>query len=152
MNASGHVDTDFAGLDATVFFPLVDFKFQNDTPYWMLMETYVNPGARTITWKIYSTSDGRSVTWETTGPTNTVEPPETVFEENPELKADELKQIDYAAEGADVVVTRTVWRDGLVYFTDEFRTHYEPWAAVCQFGPGTEDPERIARKASLCRS
>ncbi len=150
MDASGHVDTQFAGMDATVYFPLVDFKFQNDTPYWMLMETYVNVGARTLTWKIYSTSDGRSITWETTGPQNIVPAPETVFEENPDLKANEIKQVDYAAEGADVTVTRTVWRGGLVYFTDQIQTHYEPWAAVCQFGPGSDSPKKLARKSEIC--
>lgn len=150
MDRSGSVDTSLAGLDATVYFPLVDFKFKNDTPYWMLFETDVNVSARTITWKIYSTSDGRSVTWETTGPQNVVSAPETVFEENSELKTNELKQVDYAAEGADVNVTRTVWRNGAIYFTDQFRTHYEPWAAVCQYGPETEDPRRQARKNSLC--
>ena len=152
MDASGSVDTQFAGLDATVYFPLVDFKFVNDTPNWMLMETYVNVGARTLTWKIYSTSDGRSVTWETTGPTNTIPPPEPVFEENPDLGENELKQVDYAAEGADVTVTRTVWKDGLVYFTDQFQTHYEPWAAVCQFGPGSDSPKQLARKNKICLS
>lgn len=150
MDASGHVDTQFAGMDATVYFPLVDFKFQNDTPNWMLMETYVNVSARTLTWKIYSTSDGRSVTWETSGPQNIVPAPETVFEENPELDANEIKQVDYAAEGADVTVTRTVWRGGLVYFTDQIQTHYEPWAAVCQFGPGSDSPKKLARKNEIC--
>ena len=150
MDASGHVDGQFAGMDATVYFPLVDFKFQNDTPHWMLMETYVDVGARTLTWKIYSTSDGRSVTWETTGPQNVVAPPETVFEENPELDANEIKQVDYAAEGADVTVTRTVWRGGLVYFTDQIQTHYEPWVAVCQFGPGSDSPKKLARKSEIC--
>ena len=150
MDASGSVDSNFAGLDATVYFPLVDFKFKNDTSNWLLMETYVNPGARTITWKIYSTSDGRSVTWETTGPSNVAPPPSPAFEENPELRTNEIKQVDYAAEGADVTVTRTVWINGQVYFTDQFVTHYEPWQAVCQFGPGTEDPERAARKSKLC--
>ena len=70
--ASGAIDSNLAGLDATVYFPLVDFQFTNDTPYWILMETYVNVDARTLTWKFYSTSDGRSVTWETTGPQNVV--------------------------------------------------------------------------------
>ena len=57
----------------------------------------------------------------------------------------------FAAEGADVTVTRTVWRNGAIYFTDEFRTHYEPWAAVCEYGPGTEDPERAAKKLKICQ-
>jgi vancomycin resistance protein YoaR len=147
---SGDVDANLAGLDATVYFPLVDFKFTNDTPYWMLMETYVNVSARTLTWKLYSTSDGRSVTWETTGPVNVVAPPKPVFEENSELQADQIKQVDYPAQGADVDVTRTVWRNGQVYFSDRFQTHYEPWAAVCQYGPGTEDPIKSAKRQELC--
>lgn len=150
MDASGSVDTRLAGLDATVYFPLVDFKFQNDTPYWLLMETYVNVPARTITWRIYSTSDGRSITWETTGPQNVVEPPAPVFEENPELDSNEMKQVDYAAEGADVTVTRTVWRNGQVYFSDQFKTFYQPWAAVCQYGPGSDSPKKLARKYEIC--
>ena len=149
--ASGGIDPSLAGLDATVYFPLVDFKFQNDTPYWLLMETYVNVSARTLTWKIYSTSDGRSVTWDTTGPANVIPALPPVFEENPELRTNEINQVDYSAEGADVTVTRTVWRNGAVYFTDEFRTHYEPWAAVCEYGPGTEDPERAAKKLKICQ-
>lgn len=150
MDRSGAIDTRLAGLDAAVFFPLVDFKFQNDTPYWLLMETYVNAPARTITWKFYSTSDGRTVTWDTTGPTFTVPPPPPVFEENPELKVNEISQVDFAAEGADVTVTRTVWRSGQVYFSDKFFTHYQPWRAVCQYGPGTEDPEKLAQKNRMC--
>ena len=151
MDASGSVDPNFAGLDATVYFPLVDFKFQNDTANWLLMETYVNVGARTITWKIYSTSDGRSITWETTGPANVVPPPAPLFEENPDFKVNQISQVDYAAQGADVTVSRTVWCGGQVYFSDQFITHYEPWQAVCQYGPGTEDPEQAAKKSKLCQ-
>ncbi|MFZ5902122.1 MAG: VanW family protein [Chloroflexota bacterium] len=152
MVASGERDPKLAGMDATVYFPLVDFKFTNDTPYWILMETYVDPGARTLTWKFYSTSDGRTVTWKTTGPQNVVNAPESSFVENPDLKKNEIKQVDWAADGADVVVTRTVWRDGAVLFQDEIKTHYEPWQAVCEFGPGTEDPEKTAKRKGLCSS
>lgn len=147
---SGAIDPDLAGLDATVYFPLVDFKFQNDTPYWLLMVTYVN--ASSITWKFYSTSDGRSVEWETTGLTNVVPAPAPLFEENPELKAEQIKQVDYAAQGADVTVSRTVWRGGQVYFSDQYRTLYQPWQAICQYGPGTEDPEKAAKRKGLCLS
>lgn len=149
---SNSIDPLMAGLDATVFFPLVDFKFTNDTSNWLLMETYVNVNASSLTWKIYSTSDGRTVTWDTTGPSNVVPAPSPLFEENPELRKNEINQIDYAAEGADVKVTRTVWKNGQVYFTDGIETHYQPWQAICEYGPGTEDPERRARKSNLCLS
>ncbi|MDW8328266.1 MAG: VanW family protein, partial [Anaerolineales bacterium] len=78
------------GLDAAVFTPLVDFKFINDTPYWLLMETYFNAGAARLTWKFYSTSDGRQV--QTIGPIveNEIPPPEPLYEENPELAPGEI--------------------------------------------------------------
>lgn len=152
MTASGSVDTSLAGMDATVYFPLVDFKFTNDTQYWILMETYVDVSARTLTWKFYSTSDGRTVTWETTGLTNVVPAPEPVFEENPELGKNEIKQVDWAAKGADVTVTRTVWKDGAVLYQDPITTHYEPWRAVCQYGPDSKNPEKLAEENNLCRN
>ncbi|GAB4532536.1 MAG: VanW family protein [Anaerolineales bacterium] len=138
QNAAGGINPNLAGLDATVYVPVVDFKFKNDTPYWLLMETYVNPAARTLTWKFYSTSDGRTVEWDTTGVTNRVDPPDPVYEENPALSKGQVKQVDWAAEGADVTVTRTVYRNGEVYFSDQFTTHYMPWRAVCQYGPKTK--------------
>jgi vancomycin resistance protein YoaR len=144
------VDKDLAGLDATVYFPLVDFKFTNDTPYWLLMETYTSVDGRSLTWKLYSTSDGRSVSWDTTGPQNVVTPPKPLFEINQELDKNQLKQVDWAANGADVTVTRSVFRDGAIYFTDQFQTHYEAWQAVCQYGPGTADPEKMAKRKGLC--
>ena len=149
QNASGGVDPRLAGLDATVYFPLVDFKFTNDSPYWILMETYMGSGS--LTWKFYSTSDGRSVTYDTTGPTNVAPAPSPLFEENPELNKNEMKQVDWAANGADVNVTRTVWKNGAVYFQDTVTTHYEPWQAICQYGPDSKNPEKLADEKSLCR-
>ncbi|HXQ33758.1 MAG TPA: VanW family protein, partial [Anaerolineales bacterium] len=148
--ASGAVDPRLAGLDATVYFPLVDFKFTNDSPYWILMETYVGSGS--LTWKFYSTKDGRSVTWDTTGPVNVVSAPPASFEPNPELKKNEMKQVDWSANGADVTVTRTVWRDGAVLFQDQISTHYEPWRAICEYGPDSKDPEKLAKEKNLCSS
>ena len=151
MVASGATDPTLAGLDATVYFPLVDFKFKNDSPYWILMETYVNPSTRTLTWKLYSTSDGRTVHWDTTGPTDIVPAPPPQFEENPDLHNDQIKQVDYAANGADVTVTRTVYKDGAVYFTDQVSTHYEPWQAVCQYSPeASKKPEKLAKDQNKC--
>ena len=137
LNAAGNIDPMSIGLDATVYAPIVDFKFQNDTDFWLLMETYVDIGARSITWKFYSTSDGREVTWENSGVINVVEAPETIYEENDELEKGEVKQVDYAADGADVSIVRTVTRNGELLFADDFVTHYRPWAAIFQYGPGT---------------
>jgi len=146
----GH-DPNLAGLDATVYVPLVDFKFTNDTPYWLLMETYVNVGAHRLTWKFYSTSDGRSVEWHTTGPQDVVPAPDPLFQENPDLQKGEMKQVDWAADGANVTVTRIVWRGGQVLYNDTISTHYEAWQAVCEFGPGTDDPKALAEEKGWCQ-
>lgn len=137
-DAGNQVDPNLAGLDATVYVPVVDFKFINDTGHWLLMETYVNPTYRTIIWKFYSTSDNRTVEWETTGPTHIVEAPEPIYRENPELEKGEVEQVDWEADGADVTVQRTVYRDGEILLEDTFFTHYEPWRAIYEYGPGTE--------------
>ncbi len=127
------------GLDATVFVPMVDFKFTNDSPYWLLMETYIY-GSQLV-WKFYSTSDGRQVQWSTSGPLNVVEAPKPLYRINPDLPKGEKKQIDFEADGMDVVVTRTVTRDGEVLHEDVFKTHYLPWRAIYEVGPGTEIPK-----------
>ena len=129
------IDPKLAGMDATVFVPLVDFKFTNNTSYWMLMETSVD--GYSLTWKFYSTSDGRKVTWETTGPTNVVDAPVPQYKENPQLPKGQIKQVDYSADGADITVVRSVTLNGKST-QDTFSTHYEPWRAVYEYGPGTE--------------
>lgn len=136
--AGNYRDSNLAGLDATVYVPLVDLKFINDTPFWLLMETYVIPEASRITWKFYSTSDGRWVDWQTTGPINTEEPKKPLYKMNPDLTSGEIKQVDWEAEGADVRVHRWVYKNEQFYFEDAFFTHYEPWRAVYEYGPGTD--------------
>jgi vancomycin resistance protein YoaR len=128
------------GLDATVYSPLVDFKFTNDSPAWLLMEVYVNPAASRITWQFYSTSDGRSTTVSEANVQNVVPAPEPLYEEDPTLAAGQIKQVDYAADGADVAITRVIMRDGAQVNSGEppLTTHYQPWRAVFNYGPGTE--------------
>lgn len=136
--AGNQRSSNFAGLDATVYVPIIDLKFVNDTPYWLLMETYVDPSANRITWKFYSTWDGRTVDWQTSGPTNVEEPKKPLYKENPELSPGEIEQVEWEADGADVHVDRSVYTDSTLLFQDSFDTHYEPWRAVYEFGPGTE--------------
>jgi hypothetical protein len=117
------------------------------------METYVYADYRQLEWKFYSTSDGRTVEHETTGLKNKKDPPDPVYEENSDLDKGVIKQVDWAVEGATVTVTRDVYRDGQVLWHDVFLTKYQPWAAVCQYGPGTKnfppdnpDPDNPCKK------
>ncbi len=148
---SGTMDPNLAGMDATVYFPLVDFQFKNDLPYWILMETHV--GSDYLTWQFYSTPDGRSVTINTTGPQNIVPAPPPSFVKNPDLPSNvKMQQTDIAVNGADVDVTRSVTKNGAVYFQDEFKTHYEPWQAICEYAPSVQDPASEALHEGKCQS
>ena len=137
------------GMDATVFYPEVDFRFVNDTPYYLLIETYTNEESQRLTFKFYSTSDGRTVEKANTTVDNVVPHPEDLYEEDPELETGEIKQVDWAADGADVLIERVIRAaDGSVLREDRFFSHYLPWQAVYNYGPGTEgmppDPDAEA--------
>ena len=139
QRSDGSHNSKLAGLDATVYVPVVDFKFTNDSDHWLLMETYVYEGYRQLLWRFYSTSDGRTVDWSTSGLKNKKDPPDPIYEENPDLAKGEIKQVDWAVEGGTVTITRDVYRDGQKLWQDIFKTKYQPWAAVCQYGPGTKN-------------
>src|SRR5512139_224819 len=124
------------GLDATVFSPYVDFKFKNDTPYHILIEAYANDAAGRLTFKFYSTGDGRQVTISEPIIENVIPHPEDKIEEDPALPAGTRQQVDYAADGADVTVKRTVTRDGQVISEDRVFTRYQPWQAIFKVGTG----------------
>ena len=147
----GITDTYLAGLDATVYFPLVDLKFTNDRSSWLLMETYFYPNEQKLQWKFYSGDDGRTVDVQNLGLQNFVAAPEPRFEENPDLPPEICKQVDWPGDGADITVIRTITRNGqqLVLPGDTIRTHYEPWQAVYQYGPGTENPQALVAQG-LC--
>ena len=123
------------GLDATVFVPEVDFKFKNDTPYHLLIETYVNTAAGRLTFKFYSTRDGREVAVSEPVVENVKPHGPDIIEEDPTLPAGEKKQVDYAVDGADVTVKRTVTRGGVVVSEDVVFTRYLPWQAIFKVGP-----------------
>ncbi len=127
------------GMDATVFSPEVDFKFVNDTPYHLLIETYTNETDQRLTFKFYSTSDGRTVEKSDAQVYDVVPHPPDLYEEDPELAPGEIKQVDWSADGANVLITRVIRAaDGSLLREDNFFSHYLPWQAVFHYGPGTE--------------
>ena len=61
-----------------------------------------------------------------------------------------MRHVDYAAQGADVTVNRIVTRDGKILFVDKFVTQYQPWADVCEYGPGTKNLNKQLQKLGAC--
>jgi len=123
------------GLDATVFAPSVDFKFTNDTPYHLLIESYVYEKTGMLVFRFYSTKDGRKV--QVTKPTITRIVPHGPdrYEEDPKLKPGQKEQVDWAVDGADVTVKRIIERGGQA-ITETVFTRYQPWQNVFRVAPG----------------
>jgi vancomycin resistance protein YoaR len=126
-----------AGMDATVYAPIVDFRFKNDTPYYLLIETYVNVNNSTVTWKFYSTGMNRRVVKDGPYIRNQTSAPPPIYHANPALVSGQIRQIDYAVSGADVYVYRTVYEDDRVIIDhEEFHSHYVSWADQYEVAPG----------------
>ncbi len=135
-------DGEGPGMDATVYSPVVDLRFVNNTPYHLLIENYYNEENEALTFKFYSTSMGRTV--EKEGPvfTNETEVPsseEDRWEFDPDIPFGTTEQIDWATQGADVSVHRIVKNaDGEVIDDRVFNSHYIPYPNTFHYGPGVE--------------
>ncbi|NWG18413.1 MAG: VanW family protein [Chloroflexi bacterium] len=125
------------GLDAAIYQPTADFKFLNDTPYHLLIETSVFPGSNAVQFRLYSTNPGRQVVMQGPDIRNLSSPPATVYEANAELAPGQSLQVDWAKEGADVTWERIILdASGQEIRRDTIYTHYQPWAAVIQVASG----------------
>lgn len=125
------------GMDAAIYTPDLDFRFLNDTPYHLLIESYVFPASDMVQFKFYSTNPGRQVVKQGPVVTNQVPAGATVYEENPSLLTGQTLQVDWAVAGADVTVERVILdMAGNEIGRDRFFSHYLPWSAVIQVAPG----------------
>jgi vancomycin resistance protein YoaR len=126
------------GLDATVYAPQVDFKFRNDSTYYLLIETEVNRATSTLKFRFYSTRAGYNVEMEGPFESNLVSHPEPIYEEDPSLAPGQKVQVEWPKDGLDVTIHRVIKKDGQEIRRDTFFSHYLPWAARYRVGPEPE--------------
>ena len=120
------------GLDATVFYPSVDFQFKNDTPSHILIQAYTT--GVTLYVDLYGTSDGRVTTLSKSVVTNQTPPPAELRQDDPSLPKGEVKQVDFPAWGAQVSFSRTVTRGSETLIKETFKSNYKAWQAVYLIG------------------
>lgn len=123
------------GLDATVFYPSVDFQFKNDTSAHILIQAYTI--GTTLYVDLYGTSDGRVATISKSTVTDQTPPPPDLRQDDPTLPKGTVKQVDWAAQGANVSFIRTVSRGGEQIIKESWKSNYRPWQAV--YLVGTKD-------------
>ncbi|MBI3103586.1 VanW family protein [Candidatus Daviesbacteria bacterium] len=120
------------GLDATVFYPSVDFQFKNDTQNHILIQAYT--AGTTLYVDLYGTSDGRNVVLSKPVVTDRVPAPEPLYQDDPTLPKGTTKQVDWAAQGAKVKFTRTVYRNGEEIIKETWNSFYKSWQAIYLVG------------------
>lgn len=129
------------GLDATIYTPDVDFKFRNDTDSYILVQTYTDLQVGTVTFAFYGTSPKRTVILSDPIESNRVPHGPDVIQVDPSLKPGEKRQIDWAKDGLDVTIYRTVKEGDTIIHEDTIFSRYRPWQNVYQVGPSTPSTE-----------
>lgn len=125
------------GLDATVFGPTVDFKFVNDTPASILIQTTADEKNHKLSFKFYGKKDNRSIQLTSPILSDYTSAPEAQFQDDPTLKKGVVKQVDFAAPGGRSRYSYKVTKGNEVLFQKDFNIWYQPWRAV--FLVGTAD-------------
>ena len=122
------------GLDATIFTPTVDLKFKNDTENYILIEPIVDLKKTTLTFNFWGTKPNRTVEMQDPIIENIIPHGPAIYTNDPTLKKGVTKQVDFANDGMDVTIWRTIKVNGQVVKKDKFFSRYDPWVARYQVG------------------
>lgn len=125
------------GIDATVIAPSKDFRFKNDTPGHILIQTINDPKELHLVIEVYGTSDGRVATVTEPKVWGVTPPLPTIYQDDPSLPTGTMKQVDWATGGARTSFEYKVVRNGETLQDQTFSTVYRPWAAVYLRGTGS---------------
>lgn len=146
MNHYYYIDRYPLGLDATVWISSgggrQSMSWRNDTEHPVLIRGSIrHVGTKGyVTFDLWSVPSGRTV--ELTEPiVKNEKPATTITEETPTLLVGTKEQIEWAADGKDVWVSRTVRdRDGTVIRTETFYSHYARVDGIILVGTATSLP------------
>jgi hypothetical protein len=139
------------GFDATVWSPTLDFKFQNDTGAPLTITTRVDTATSQLYVDFYGKPVNRAV--DMLGPVISNRKPALPdkYVVDPKLKPGQTDQTDYAHDGFDVSLKRTITTpDGQVK-TDSFPSHYVPWRNIYHVAPGSA-PDSASQSAGSTSS
>ena len=123
------------GFEAAVYDPGVDLKMKNDTGGPVLIRTVNNDAKSTLEVQVWGVPQSRSVNVSGATILSSTPHPAPKFVFNPNLPRGASKQVDWAANGYNLYITRTI-KDASGVRSDKVETIYKPWQAVYERGPG----------------
>jgi vancomycin resistance protein YoaR len=129
------------GMDATIYDPSPDLKFENNTSGYILIQTSIS--GNELTFEFYGTSDGRKV--EISDPViyDITSPGAPVYKEDSSLPQGEIVQKEKAHDGSKASFHYKVTSSsGKILTETDFTSTYTPWQAVFYYGPGTTLPDQ----------
>jgi hypothetical protein len=126
-----------AGMDATIYDPLPDVRFINDTPDYLLIQARIE--GDNLYFDFWGKSDGRQATTTTPVIFNIVKPAPTKIIETTDLKPGERRCTESSHNGADTYFDYTVIYPDGEEKVERFKSHYVPWRAVCLVGAEPEE-------------
>lgn len=124
----------FPGLDATIYPPDVDFKFLNDTPAHILIQTQFDRQNAHLVIDFYGTSDGRVSEVGNNRMWDIIAPPADLYIDDPTLPIGVVKQQEQRINGAKAAFDWKVTRGGEILYEKTFVSVYRPWQAVYMRG------------------
>jgi len=125
------------GFDATVFQPTPDFKFTNDTPGYVLIQTEFDEAKKYLAFAFYGTNDGRKVEMSKVRMWDVTPPPPDLYIDDPNMPIGKVTQTEHRAAGAKVAFDWKVTRGEEVLQERTFYSNYRPWQAVYLRGTKT---------------
>jgi len=129
------------GMDATVYSPQVDFKFTNDRPHPLLIETEIEEAAHRLVFRFYSTSDERRVEKDEPVISDETEPGPPIYQLDETLAPGTVIRWQSAVDGLTATIERRVYdAAGNLLHDDTFVSQYAPRRAAYHYGPGYEPP------------
>lgn len=120
------------GQDAAVSWGAPDLKFKNNEANWILIDSNYSNNALTISF--YGTDQDYEIDLDVGEWKNrTNYTTQTIQVDG--LGQGETKLLQEGAQGGNIVVTRTIKKDGKVMSVNEFRSHYKPRPEVIGIAP-----------------
>ncbi|MFC4453142.1 VanW family protein [Deinococcus sonorensis] len=121
------------GFEAAVYDPGKDLRLQNDTGGPLLIRTLNNNAKSSLSVQVWGLPQTRKVSVSRAVITGHTPHPRAKYVQNPALPAGVTRQVDWAADGYNLYITRTI-KDASGVRTDRTVTNYKPWQAVYEVG------------------
>lgn len=122
------------GLDATIYQPNLDLKFANDTGGALWFQTEWNDEESRLSISVFGKARDFNVEISAPKTLSSTPSPADRLIQDATLPAGQKKQVDWAAPGAVIEVTRKFVRDSKAFKQDVLKSAYRPWPNIYLVG------------------